>query len=103
MKIIILKFKFFSLLNKILIFIIIIIKTFFLFSKKKFISNNYQLSIFNSFGISIKTKNQNINMNNCLISIISSNGNGGAIYINTELSLIINDTTFYQCISTNGF
>ena len=51
--------------------------------------------------ISSRTVNENINMNNCLIKDISSlSGNGGVIFINTELSLIINDTTFYQCTSS---
>ena len=53
--------------------------------------------------ISSKLINQNININNCLISFIYSSGNGGAIYINSSIySLNINDTTFYQCISTSG-
>ena len=52
--------------------------------------------------ISSRIENQNINMNFCLISIISSNNQGGAIYISTLLSLNINDTTFYQCISTES-
>ena len=41
-------------------------------------------------------------MNNCLIKDISSSGNGGAIFINTSKSLIINETTFYNCLSING-
>ena len=36
-----------------------------------------------------------------MIRIISS-GNGCAIYINTALSLKINDTTFYRCRSISG-
>ena len=39
-------------------------------------------------------------MINFLIRDISFSGNGGAIYIDSfSLSLIINDTTFYNCIS----
>ena len=50
-----------------------------------------------------RSVNQSIKMMNCLISIISSNGDGGAIFIvNKKLSLYINDTSFYQCLSTNG-
>lgn len=42
-------------------------------------------------------------MLNCIVSIISSTGNGGAICIeNTQLSISINDTTFYKCITSNG-
>ena len=52
--------------------------------------------------ISIRTINQNINMNNCLISIISSSENGGAISITSSYSLNINYTTFFLCISTSG-
>ena len=47
-----------------------------------------------------RAENQNINMRNCLFQIVSSIGNGGAIYINTNISLHINDTTFYECKST---
>ena len=42
-------------------------------------------------------------MFNCLIKDISSIDHGGAIYINSTLSLIINETTFYNCSSTNGW
>ena len=52
--------------------------------------------------ITTRTVNENINMNNCLISIISSTQNGGAICIISLLSLSIEDSTFYQCISTSG-
>ena len=41
-------------------------------------------------------------MMNCLIKNFSSTGSGGVIYINTELSLNINETIFYRCISTSG-
>ena len=42
-------------------------------------------------------------MENCFISVISSSGHGGAIYIdNTTLSLICKDTTFYECMTSNG-
>ena len=46
--------------------------------------------------------NQIIDIKYCEISIISSLGNGGAIYININLSLNIQETTFYQCISISG-
>ena len=49
-----------------------------------------------------KINNQNIWIQNCLISIISSVGDGGAIYISGNYDLFINDTTFYQCISISG-
>ena len=41
-------------------------------------------------------------MKNCLIKDISFIENDGAIYINTALSLIMNETTFYNCSSTSG-
>ena len=42
-------------------------------------------------------------MKNCLIKDISSSDHGGAFCISSSsLSLNINETTFYQCISTNG-
>ena len=54
--------------------------------------------------ISSRTVNQNINMSNCLIRGISSLDSGGAIYIiSAALSLIINETTFYNCSSTTVF
>ena len=53
--------------------------------------------------ITSRIENQNISIINCLIKDISSQTSGGAIYISkTTISLNINDTTFYQCISTNG-
>ena len=68
-------------------------KTYFLFNPNLILITNC---------ITSRTENQNINMKNCLISIISSNGDGGAISITSSYSLNINDTTFYQCISTYG-
>ena len=41
-------------------------------------------------------------MINCLIKDISYTDYGGAIYIDSSKSLIINENTFYQCNSTNG-
>ena len=39
-------------------------------------------------------------MKNCLITYYTTTENVGAIYINTELTLNINDTTFYQCYTS---
>ena len=50
-----------------------------------------------------KVNNNNIIIN-CQIKDILSSSHSGGIYINTALSLIINETTFYYCLSTNvGF
>ena len=54
------------------------------------------------FYISNQIVNQNVNIKNCLISIVSSIDNDGAISIISGYSLIIIETTFYQCISTKG-
>ena len=73
---------------------------------------NYFLPLINQFPdlilksncISNRTINQNVTINDCLISNFFTSDNGGAISINNEqLSLFINDTTFYECISINGF
>ena len=73
----------------------------FIFLKKSFFLLNSTL-ILKSNCITSRIVNQNINMKNCLISIVSSNDHGGAIYIlNTVVSLNINDTTFFDCKS-NG-
>ena len=83
---------------KILNFLLII----FLFKKKNFFSQ----TIFNLFSNCILSRkaNQNININNCLIMFFNTTENGGVIYIDSTQYLInINDTTFYQCVSSNGF
>ena len=49
--------------------------------------------------ITNRSINQNININDCLISYYSSSEFGSVIYIDNSFSLSINDTTFYQCIS----
>ena len=50
-----------------------------------------------------RKENENIEINNCLISIISSIGNGGAIFVNiSPCNLLITESTFYQCISLSG-
>ena len=76
--------------------------TFFLIFLKKIIFLFNSTLILKSNCISVRTVNKNINIKNCLITDISSKSDGGAIYINEALSLNINDTIFYQCISTNG-
>ena len=53
---------------------------------------------FQSNCIYIRTVSQNINMKDCLISMISSES-GGAIYISGGYNLNINDTTFFDCFS----
>ena len=52
--------------------------------------------------ISTRVVNPNFNIQDCLISEITSSPSGGAIYVNTMLNLFISDTTFYKCISTSG-
>ena len=63
----------------------------------------FPVFILKSNCIAIRTLNQNILMNHCLISNFFGSGNGGAIFIDIPgLSLSINETTFYECISTKG-
>ena len=57
-----------------------------------------------SLCISTRISNQNISLENCLISYLYSNiGNGGAVNIETSCNLLINETTFYECVSLSGF
>ena len=91
-------FESFFFLNLILIgnlfFLLIFLKkTLFFFNPTLILKSNC---------ITSRAVNQNINMKNCLIKDISSNSNGGAIYIDTMLSININETTFYNCITTSG-
>ena len=60
--------------------------------------NNLKSSCINSRSI-----NENIIMKDCSINFISSSSNGGVIYIASSYSLIINDTTFYECFTNSGY
>ena len=69
------------------------------FKKKSFLIFKLILN-FHSNCLSNRNFNENIDMINCLISNISSSQFGGVIFINSAFSLIINDTTFYECSSS---
>ena len=83
-------------------FLIGILSFLLIFFKKKIFFSTPTLN-FIANCITSRTVNQNINMNNCLIKDISSSSSGGAIYIDSSsLSLIIYETTFYNCLSISG-
>ena len=66
-------------------------------------SNKYRYLFSIKNCITSRPVNQNTNINNGLNKNISSTGHGGAIYIDTSRSLIINETTFYNFISKNSY
>ena len=74
-----------------------------MFIKKNYIFNFKSILYLLSNCISRRTLNQYLNMKDCLITYLINSEYGCAIYIShKEVSLNINDTTFYECISTNG-
>ena len=52
--------------------------------------------------ISYRNVDKDIFMNHCLFNNFFSTFDGGVIYISSTYSLNINDTTFYQCISSGN-
>ena len=109
------KYKFkinYYLIRKKKLIIIILFFSNIIFSKKKIIPNKngidniYKETIYiknfrlESNCFSTRQENSNINIQNCVISIISATGSGGAIFINSNLDLLVNDTTFYQCMTS---
>ena len=72
--------------------------------KTKILRNFLKQNIFSNCLNTYKLNNQNININNCLISeLLEVAGNGGAIYITTSYNMLINDTVFFRCIVSNGY
>ena len=56
----------------------------------------------NNICLNQRTINTNIIFVNCILSVISSNVQGGTISVEGNYLMSINDTTFYQCMNVGG-